>query len=67
MQHNLKICIAKEPDAGGIVRCRTVSLRERLFRHLLGEPRRIMVIVPAGSVKTLSIQEVPEEGLHECS
>ena len=70
MQHNLKICIAKEADAGGIVRCRTVSLRERLFRRLLGEPRRIMVIVPAGSVKTLSIQEVPEvpeEGLHECS
>lgn len=60
MTHKLKICIAKEPPPSGIVRCRTVSLRERLLRRLLGDRGRVMVIVPGGSVKTLAIQEVPE-------
>lgn len=64
MQHNLKISIAKEPVTGGIVRCTTVSLRERLLRRLFGDTGRVMVIVPGGSVKTLAIQEV-EEGGHE--
>lgn len=67
MTHNLKICIAKESPLGGVVRCRTVTLRERLLRRLFGDTGRVMVIVPGGSVKTLAIQEVPEpeEGLHE--
>lgn len=67
MQHSVKISIAKDAGTDGIIRCRVLSLRERLLRRLFGEPRRFMVIVPGGSVKTLSIQEVPEEGLHECS
>lgn len=66
MQHNVKISIAKEPVSGGIVRCKTVTLRERLLRKVLGDTGRVMVIVPGGSVKTLAIQEVPEEVPHEC-
>ena len=60
MQHNLKISIVREQDTGGIVRCKTVSMRERVLRRLFGDTRRITVIVPGGSVKTLSVQEVPE-------
>ena len=60
MKHNLKISIARAPDSGGIVRCRTVSMRERVLRCLFGDMRRITVIVPGGSVQALSVQGVPE-------
>ena len=43
MQHNLKISIARESDTGGIVRCKTFSMRERVLRRLLGDTRRITV------------------------
>ena len=33
MKHNLKICIASGPETGGIVRCKTVRLRERVLRR----------------------------------
>lgn len=70
MRHNLKISVAKEaplplvPDSGGIVRCRKVALRERVLRCLLGEVRRVTIIVPGDSVQALSLQEVPEVGSH---
>lgn len=67
MKHNLKISIAKEPETVGIVRCKTVSMRERLLRRVLGDTRRVTIIVPGGSVKALSVQEVPEVGGHECA
>lgn len=70
MRHNLKISVAKEsplplvPDSGGIVHCRKVALRERVLKCLLGEVRRVTIIVPGDSVKALSLQEVPEVGSH---
>lgn len=66
MQHNLKISLGREPDLGGIVQCKTVSMRERVLRCLFGDTRRITVIVPGGSVRALSVQEVPEVDGHEC-
>ena len=67
MQHNLTISLGSPPQAEGIVRCRTVSLRERLLRALLGEKQRITVIVPGGSVKTLDIRELTETGGDSCA
>ncbi len=67
MKHNLKISIARGPDSGGIVRCRTVSLRERVLRRLFGDMRRVTIIVPGDSVEALSVQEVPEVSGHECA
>lgn len=64
MKHNLKISLAPVPDTGGIVRCKTVSLRERVLRRLLGEARRVTIIVPGGSVEALSVQELPEVSDH---
>lgn len=66
MKHNLEISLGREPDSGGIVRCKTVSMRERVLRCLFGDTRRITVIVPGGSVRTLSVQEMPEVDGHEC-
>ena len=65
MKHNLKISLAQGLDTGGIVRCKTVSLRERVLRRLFGDTRRITIMVPGDSVKALSLQEVPEVGGHD--
>lgn len=62
MEHALKISIAKDNGSNGIVRCRKVTLRDRVLKRLLGNSDKVMVIVPGNSVKTLAIQEVPEEG-----
>lgn len=57
MKHILRISVSKEPPDGGIVGCRQVTLRERLLRFLLGDNRRLTVIIPGDSVKTLTIAE----------
>ena len=62
MKHTLRISVAKEPASGGIVSCRNVSMRERLVRFLLGEKRRLTIIVPGDSVRELAISEVMEGG-----
>ena len=67
MKHNLKICLARDPVSGGIVRCKTISLRERVLRRLFGDTRRVTIIVPGDSVQALSVQEVPEVGSHDCA
>ena len=67
MKHNLKVSIAQGPDSGGIVRCRTVSLRERVLRRLFGDTRRVTIIVPGDSVQALSVQEVPEVEQDGCA
>lgn len=62
MKHNLKISVSKKPVSGGIVSCRSVSMRERLVRFLLGEKQRLTIIVPGDSVRELAISEVMEGG-----
>ena len=53
MKHNLQNqCFQKKPTEGGVVRCRRVSLRERLLWHFFSvKKRRVMVIVPGDSVE----------------
>lgn len=62
MKHNLRIRVSKEPQYGGIVSCRTVTVREKLFRLLLGKPQRVMILVPGDSVQELAICEAQEGG-----
>ena len=63
MGHTLRIGVEKSPPADErdladrIVSCRRVTLRECLLRRLLGEQRRLTILVPGDSVKTLSIVE----------
>lgn len=61
MKHMLRISVSKEPPDGGIVGCRHVTVRERLLSFLLGDKRRLTVIIPGNSVKELSIVEVGGE------
>lgn len=62
MKHDLKISVSRKPIEGGVVRCRRVTMRERLLRYFFGEKRRVMVIVPGDSVECVSITELPSGG-----
>lgn len=63
MKHNLKISVSKEPQEGGIVQCRNISIREKLLTRLLGCKQKVMILIPGNTVETLSITEVQEGGL----
>jgi len=63
MKHNLKICVSKEPQAGGIVSFRSVTIRERVLRFLLGNPQRVMILVPGDTVQEVAISEIKEGGI----
>ena len=62
MKHNLKISVSTEPQTGGVMRCRNVSLREKLLTLLLGRKERMMILIPGNSVAELSIVEMPDGG-----
>lgn len=62
MKHNLKISVSKEPQNGGIVAYRRLSLREKLLTLLLGPKQDVMVLIPGNSVQTIAITEVTEGG-----
>ena len=62
MKHNLNISVSKKPPEGGIVQCRSVSLREKLLTRLFGRKEKVMILVPGNSVEMVFITEVPEGG-----
>lgn len=63
MKHNLKICVSREPQSGGIVRCRNVPVREKLLTWLFGKQEKVMVLIPGNTVESVSIVELPEGGV----
>lgn len=62
MKHKLKISVSKEQETGGIVTCHNVTVRERLLRFLLGDKRRVTVLIPGDSVGEIAICEAQEGG-----
>lgn len=62
MEHTLRISVSREAAEGGIVNCHNISMRERLMCFLLGDKRRLTIIVPGDSVRELAINEVMEGG-----
>ena len=62
MKHNLTISVSKEPKKGGIVQCKSISIREKLLTKLLGRKQKIMILIPGNTVSTVSITEVQEGG-----
>lgn len=62
MRHRLIIGVSREPPDREIVTCRHVTIRERFIRFLLGDKRKLTVIVPGTSVRTLSIEEERGKG-----
>jgi len=62
MKHQLNIRVSKGPQSGGIVRCRNVTVREKLLTWLLGKKEKVMILVPGNSVDTVSIVDLAEGG-----
>ena len=60
MRHNLKVRVS-ERDSSSLVRCKKISIREKVLTYLLGESRKITVIIPGDTVSGLSIAEVDED------
>lgn len=60
MKHTLRIRISKNPRSESIMRCKNVSVRERLLRFIFGEKHRITVILPGNTVEELTINEIGE-------
>lgn len=59
MRRNLNIRVSDKPRNSGVVACRTVSIREKLFTLLL---QKVMVVFPGSSVEPIAITEVPMGG-----
>jgi hypothetical protein len=57
MTHAMKIRVSKAKLNGGLMTCRTVTIRERLLRFFLGTPTRLTIIVPGDSVDEVGISE----------
>ena len=62
MKHNLKISVSKKPMTGGVVACRSISLRDKLLTFLFGQKNKVMILVPGDSVEIVSIIEIAEVG-----
>lgn len=62
MRHKVCIRVLDKPGSGGVVACRTVSLREKLLTLLLGPKQKVMVLVPGNSVESIAITELPNGG-----
>ncbi len=60
VQQNLRICVTRQHDPGGVVAIRCVSIRERLLRFLLGEKRKLTILVPGDTVSGIEINNVKE-------
>ena len=63
MRQSLKISVTKEPLNGGVCACRTVTIREKLLKFLLGSPQKLTVIVPGDAVDEIAIKEIKEGGI----
>lgn len=62
MKHDLKISLARGPQTGGLMRCRSMTMRGRLLDLLFGRKERLMILVPGDTIDTVSITEIPEGG-----
>lgn len=61
MKHALTISVARKPKDDGIAAVRSLTVRERMLRFLLGDKRHVTVIVPGDSVEELAIREMKED------
>ncbi len=62
MKHKLKISVSKQPQTGGIMACKNLTVRERLLKFLFGDKRRVTVLIPGDSVGEIAICETKEGG-----
>lgn len=62
MKHSLKTSVSKEPQTGGIVSCKNVTVREKIMKLLFGDKRRVTVLIPGDSVGEIAICDAEKGG-----
>ena len=62
MKHKVKISVSNKPKTGGLITCRNVTIRERLLRFLIGDKKKVTVLIPGDSVGEIDICETEEGG-----
>ncbi len=62
MKHNLHISVSDKPQRNGMVSCKSISLRERFLRMLLGKKQKIVILVPGEAIEELAITRTTEGG-----
>lgn len=55
MKHKVKISVSNKPQTGGLITCRNVTIRERILRFLIGDKKKVTVLIPGDSVKEIDI------------
>lgn len=63
MKHNISISVSKTPQLGGVIACRTLTMRERILRLLFGLPCKMTILVPGDTVEEVAIREIPTGGV----
>ena len=64
MKHSLRISVSGRPKPDGIVTCRSMPVRERLLRFLLGEKQKVAVLIPGDTVREIAIREEKGMGVY---
>lgn len=58
MKHRLNISVSKfKPTDDGIVSGKSISIREKILRRILGMPQKFTILVPGESVDEINITE----------
>ena len=62
IQHRLKLHIVEDiPEDSGVVVTKTVPIRERLLRFLLGKRLQVTLVVLGDSVRQINITETDDD------
>lgn len=62
MKQRVSISVSAAKGRGHLAAVRSVSVRERILRFLLGGKEKVTIIVPGDSVEELAIREINEGG-----
>ncbi|WP_279002245.1 hypothetical protein [Acidaminococcus fermentans] len=62
MKQRVSISVSAAKGGGHLAAVRSVSVRERILRFLLGRKEKVTIIVPGDSVEELAIREINEGG-----
>lgn len=57
MNRRLRVSVSKDPPTEGVMMCRNLTIRERILNLLLGDKRRITVLIPGKDVDEIAICE----------
>lgn len=55
MNGRLKVTVSRRPKTEGVMTCRSLTVRERIMRFLLGRKDRVTVLIPGDCVGEIAI------------